>query len=72
MTEFLVGFFPGFECGCGSDECRGQVTPNDWRRPELQKRYAGYFTSAVEALIKSVTTGGAIFARASFFAHAFL
>lgn len=56
MTEFLVGFFPGFECGCGSDECRGQVTPNDWRRPELQKRYAGYFTSAVEALIKSVTT----------------
>ena len=32
-----------FECHCGSDNCRGVVTDRDWRLPELQRRYAGYF-----------------------------
>lgn len=55
MTEFLIGFFPGFECKCGSKKCRGMATVNDWRIPELQQRYKGYFTSGVQALIDSVT-----------------
>ena len=32
-----------FECRCGSANCRGAVTGNDWKLPELQRRYAGYF-----------------------------
>lgn len=56
MTEFLIGFFPGFECRCESSNCRGKVGPSDWRIPELQQRYKGFFTSAVQALIDSVTT----------------
>jgi SET domain-containing protein len=32
-------------CKCGSANCRGSLTGKDWRRPELQKRYAGYFSS---------------------------
>lgn len=32
-----------FDCACGAVTCRGRVTGNDWRRPELQQRYAGYF-----------------------------
>lgn len=32
-----------FDCACGTPECRGRVTGNDWSLPELQARYAGYF-----------------------------
>jgi SET domain-containing protein len=31
-------------CGCGAQNCRGTVTGKDWQRPELQTRYAGYFS----------------------------
>jgi len=32
-------------CRCGASNCRGTITGKDWRRPELQARYAGYFSS---------------------------
>ncbi len=32
-------------CKCGSANCRGSLTGKDWQRPELQKRYAGYFSA---------------------------
>jgi hypothetical protein len=56
LTEHLIGFFPGFKCNCGAANCRGQVSVNDWRIPELQVRYKGYFTSGVAALIAALTT----------------
>ena len=31
-------------CACGAPDCRRLVTGDDWRRPELQRRYAGYFS----------------------------
>ncbi len=31
-------------CRCGSALCRGNLTSQDWRRPELQERYAGHFS----------------------------
>lgn len=31
-------------CSCGSANCRGTITDNDWRLPELQKRYNGWFS----------------------------
>lgn len=31
-------------CRCGAPTCRGTVTGRDWRRPELQERYRGYFS----------------------------
>ena len=34
-----------FVCECGTPSCRGLVTGADWKRPELQARYAGYFSS---------------------------
>lgn len=40
------------ECGCGADQCRGTITGDDWRRPELQKRYAGYFSKYLELRMK--------------------
>ena len=33
-----------FECRCGTARCRKGVTNQDWRRPELQERYRGYFS----------------------------
>jgi len=31
------------ECACGAGVCRGVVTHNDWKLPEVQERYAGWF-----------------------------
>jgi uncharacterized protein len=33
------------KCNCRSSKCRGTLTGKDWQRPELQKRYAGYFAA---------------------------
>jgi SET domain-containing protein len=35
-------------CACGARECRGIVTGDDWRRRELQRRYAGYFSRYIQ------------------------
>jgi len=41
-------------CNCGSRLCRGRVTGNDWRIPELQRRYRGYFTLYIERRIQGL------------------
>ena len=33
------------KCNCGSPNCRGTLTGKDWQHPELQKRYANYFSA---------------------------
>ena len=33
-----------FDCQCGSPHCRGHVSGDDWKRPELWERYDGYFS----------------------------
>lgn len=38
-----VGWFETMECECGTPSCRKIITDNDWKIPELQKRYDGYF-----------------------------
>ena len=40
-----------FQCGCGSKRCRNDVTGTDWRRPELWKRYLGYFSPYLQRRI---------------------
>jgi uncharacterized protein len=32
-------------CNCGMPDCRKTVTGKDWQRPDLQKRYSGYFSA---------------------------
>ena len=32
------------ECNCGAFDCRKILTGKDWKRPDLQKQYAGYFS----------------------------
>jgi SET domain-containing protein len=33
------------ECNCGAPDCRKTLTGKDWQRPDLQRRYAGYFSA---------------------------
>jgi SET domain-containing protein len=32
------------DCHCGSVRCRGKVSGEDWKLPELQQRYGDYFS----------------------------
>ncbi|HEX6422715.1 MAG TPA: SET domain-containing protein-lysine N-methyltransferase [Acidimicrobiales bacterium] len=45
---------PAMACRCDAPACRGQVTSEDWRRPELQERYAGHWTPALQRRIDAV------------------
>ena len=38
-------------CRCGRQHCRGLIDGRDWRRPELQERYRGYFSWYLERRI---------------------
>ena len=33
-----------FDCYCGGEHCRGRVTGDDWRDPELWEKYDGCFS----------------------------
>jgi uncharacterized protein len=41
------------ECLCGSPLCRGVVTGDDWRRPELRERYGHHWVPALLTRIRS-------------------
>ena len=40
-----------FECNCGAALCRGRVTGEDWRLPDLRDRYGGYFSPYLQRRI---------------------
>ncbi len=40
-----------FMCTCGSPNCRGRITGEDWKRPELWERYEGYFSPYLQRRI---------------------
>lgn len=43
-----------FECACGAANCRGTITSEDWRLPELRQRYAGYFSTYLQDKIDAL------------------
>jgi hypothetical protein len=43
-----------FDCACGTSQCRGRVTGNDWRDPILWKRYAGHFSPYLQRRINAL------------------
>lgn len=40
-------------CLCGSKKCRGIITDDDWKNPELQKKYNGYFQHYIQEKINN-------------------
>ena len=53
-----------FECHCGSSNCRGRVTGDDWKRLELWERYKGYFMPYLARRIEAMEAGNALLAKA--------
>ncbi|HNK63137.1 MAG TPA: SET domain-containing protein-lysine N-methyltransferase [Anaerolineales bacterium] len=50
------GPYDEFDCACGSPFCRGRVTGNDWKLPELWARYEGYFSNYLARRIEKIKT----------------
>lgn len=42
------------KCNCGSDDCRKLITGEDWKIPELQKKYSGFFTPYLKKKISEI------------------
>jgi len=40
-----------FKCLCGSKDCRGIVTEDDWKNNKLHKKYKGYFPLHIQEKI---------------------
>ncbi|MBW1782982.1 MAG: SET domain-containing protein-lysine N-methyltransferase [Deltaproteobacteria bacterium] len=40
------------DCQCGSNCCRGKITGQDWKDPQLQQRYGTYFSSYILSKIR--------------------
>ena len=48
-----------FDCSCDTQHCRKHVTGSDWKRPDLQHRYAGWFSSYLARKIAAQPSEGA-------------
>jgi uncharacterized protein len=46
------------ECNCGAPDCRKTLTGKDWQRPELQKRYVGFFSAYLQRRIAFLAIEG--------------
>lgn len=42
------------KCLCGEKKCRGYITEDDWKNPELQKKYNGYFQWYLQEKINKI------------------
>ena len=42
-----------FECACGSENCRGRVSGDDWKLPDLQSQYQNMFSPYVQRKIQA-------------------
>jgi hypothetical protein len=54
-----------FECTCGQPNCRHYVSGSDWQKPDLQKKYAGYFSPHVQRRIDQLRAERRAFVRAA-------
>ncbi|GAB4424930.1 MAG: hypothetical protein Kow002_14440 [Anaerolineales bacterium] len=43
-----------FVCSCGAENCRGNITGEDWKLPELRERYAGYYMPYLQRRIDAL------------------
>ena len=48
------------ECRCGTSACRGTIRGSDWELPDLQSRYAGYFSTYVQRRIDATRSASGV------------
>ena len=46
-ATFVAGKGASFDCHCGADACRGTVTPEDWRLPEIRRHYGEHCSAYI-------------------------
>ncbi len=52
--DYVVAYqnkYFNFMCNCVSKNCRSVVTSDDWKNPELQEKYKGYFSIYIQKKI---------------------
>jgi len=42
------------KCRCGTQSCRGTITGFDWKKPEIQSKYDGYFSWFIQRRIDAM------------------
>lgn len=42
------------DCRCGSLNCRKKITENDWKLPDIRKKYDGFFSQYIQDKCSSV------------------
>ena len=48
----MIDHYEGhMSCNCGTTSCRKIIDGHDWKKPELQNKYAGYFASFIQKKI---------------------
>ena len=53
--SFCESLYPNsFACNCGSDHCRREITKDDWKIKNIQKKYFAYFSPYLKAKIEKV------------------
>ncbi len=52
MTD--AGYDYSFKCFCASKACRKTITTNDWKKPDLQKKYKGYLSWYIQENIDNL------------------
>ena len=53
----------GMNCRCGAKNCRGRITEEDWKRPKVRQRYAGFFSQYLQEKIDRATAAAASSSR---------
>ena len=55
-ATFVAGAGESFDCRCGASDCRGKVTPEDWRLPEIRRRYEEHCSAYIAGKWASLVT----------------
>ncbi len=50
---FCESLIESFKCKCGASNCRKIIKPADWKNPELQKKFGGYFSPYLKNKLKN-------------------
>ncbi|KKP58016.1 MAG: Nuclear protein SET [Candidatus Moranbacteria bacterium GW2011_GWF2_34_56] len=55
VLQEMIGVKPyQLKCLCGQEECRGDITENDWKNEKLQNKYDGYFQTFIQEKINKL------------------
>jgi len=55
LWEAYANFVSKWQCKCGFSQCRGKVTGNDWKDPQVQEQYEGHFSPLINKRIEQQT-----------------